>query len=371
MPDTHDEHLEEAAVEAVLVDDASEVVDATVVEDDAAVDADVVVDAESAEESGRPSVSEKDKQRAHARAKKDASDPGEESEESAPQEKPKKPKKERKPANPRTVRRVVFAIISLVLILALVAVALFCWQKWMRYDDTTDIKGVWKVQSTGDTIVFDAHKLKLTKGISYDYRLDTDQKTIAYSFGDLEGGGHYYFGMERDVLVIIDGDETFNLLAEVGFLPSEVVENDDPADAITVLSKLSDDTKAEPSGTANGVSAGAATGEREYVVKPEPSSSSSSEKKKKSKSSRSEDEDDEEREHRGFVDEDGDGYDDYTDLEYEDFMEQIGDEKAADEDAESEDEAGESDGEYSDEESDEQGGYADEADGSGDGESDE
>ena len=361
MPDTHDEHLEEAAVEAELVDDALNAANAP-------VDADVVVDAEAVEESGRPSVSQKDKQRAHARAKKDAPDSEGESKELAKPTKPKKPKKERKPANPHTVRRVIFAIISFVLILALVAVGLFCWQKWMRYDDTADIQGVWKVKSTGDTIVFDARKLKLTKGISYEYRLDTTQKTIAFNFGDLEGGGHYYFDANRDVLVIIDGDETLNLLAEVGYLPSEVVENDDPADAITVLSKVSDDTKAEPSGTANGVSAGGATGEREYVVKPEPSSSSSSEEKKKSKSSRSEDEEDDESEHRGFVDEDGDGFDDYTDLEYEDFMEQMGHEDAEDEDSDSDAEDEESDEEYSDGESDDQGDYADESDESDDGE---
>lgn len=367
MPDTHDKHLEEAAVEAVLVDDVPEMVDAEAVAADAAVDADVVVDAEPVEESGRPSVSEKDKRRAHARAKKDGSDSEGESKELAKRKKPKKPKKERKPANPRTVRQVVFAVISLVMILALVAVGLFCWQKWMRYDDAADIQGVWKVRSTGDTIVFDAHKLKLTKGIAYDYRLDTDQKTVAYSFGDLAGGGHYYFDTERNVLVIIDGDETFNLLAEVGFLPSEVVENDDPADAITVLSKVSDDTNAEPSGTATGVSTGGATGEREYVVKPDPSTSSSSEEKKKSKSSRSDDEDDEEAEHRGFVDEDGDGFDDYTDLEYEDFMEQMGDENVEDEGSEEDAE----DEEYSDEESDDQGEYADGADASDDEEWDE
>jgi hypothetical protein len=173
------------------------------------------------------------------------------------------------------------------------------------------------------------------------------------------------------VLVIIDGDETLNMLAEVGYLPSEVVENDDPADAITVLSKVSDDTKAEPSGTANGVSAGGTASEREYVVKPEPSSSSSSEEKKKSKSSRSDDEEDEESEHRGFVDEDGDGYDDYTDLEYEDFMEQMGDEDAEDEDADSAAEDEELDEEYSVGESDDQGEYVVETDESDDGEWDE
>ena len=355
MPDKHDEHLKEQAVEAVLVDDASDVVVADAVE----VDAEIVEVAEVAEEGGRPSVSDKDKQRAHALAKKAASDTDEESAKPA---RPSKPKKQRKPVNPRTIRRVVFGVLSLILILALVGVGLFCWQKWMRFDDSADIQGVWKVQSTGDTIVFNAKKLKLTKGIAYEYQLDTDQKTIAYSFGDLKGGGHYYFGADRQVLVIIDGEETLNTLAEVGFIPAEIVEHDDPDDAITVLSKVSDDTNAEPSGTATGVSAGAATGEREYVVQPEPSSSSSSEEKK-SRSSRSDEDEEsgEEREHRGFVDEDGDGYDDYTDLDYDEFMEQMADDSSGDEEGESDEGDEDSEGEGGDEDAESQDEYDDES----------
>ena len=247
----------------------------------------------------------------------------------------------RKERRPGFARRVALGIIVALLAALLVGMGLFCWQKWMRFDDAADIQGVWKVQSTGDTIVFNGRDLKLTKGISYEYRLDEQEKTITYSFGEYAGGGHYYFSGDRQVLIIIDGDERLGSLAEVGFLPEDIVENDDANDEKTVLVKVSDDTSAEPSGTATGVSTGKTMGEREYVVKPEPSTSSSSEKKK-SKSTKSEEDEEESDKDRGFVDEDGDGYDDETDLEYEDFLEyqqSLQDEdKADDEDAEDEDE---------------------------------
>ena len=240
-----------------------------------------------------------------------------------PKKKKAKEPKARKPINAKRVRHVICGIIVAVLVALLVGVGLFCWQKWMRFDDSADIQGVWKVQSTGDTIVFDKRNLKLTRGISYEYRLDANEKAITYVFGELSGGGHYYFSGDRQTLIIIDGDERLGTLAEVGFLPEDLVNNDDATDNKTVLVKVSDDTTAEPSGTATGVTAGVAPGEREYVLKPEPSSSSSSSKKKSSSSSEDDDEDLDE-ENRGFVDQDGDGYDDETDLDYESFMEEYG-----------------------------------------------
>lgn len=252
----------------------------------------------------------------------------------------------RKKADPAKVRRILLVAVMAVLAAILVVAGLFCWQKWMRFDDAADIQGVWKVQSTGDTIVFDGNKLKLTKGISYEYELDAGEKTIAYRFGDLAGGGHYYFSGDRKMLIIVEGEERLGVLAEAGFLPAEMVEHDDANDDKTVLAKVSGDTSAEPSGKATGVAHGGKTGEREYVVEPEPEpSSSSSSGSKKSSSSHKDEEDDEDAEHDGFVDEDGDGYDDYSGLDYEEFYAERdgGDgesedaDEVADEDADSED----------------------------------
>lgn len=289
VPDSAEEVALEAEIVELPADADGEELDAELVE--AEVEGDEQHDAES-----RPSV--------HGRLAKPHK----------PKHAAEGKKAQRKERRPGFARRVVLGVIVSVLALLLVGTGLFCWQKWMRFDDSLDIQGVWKVQATGDTIVFDGRELKLTKGIAYEYRLDTSDKAIAYNFGEFEGGGHYYFSADRQMLIIIDGDERLGALAEVGFLPGELVENDDATDNKTVLAKVSNDTSAEPSGTATGVATGRTTGEREYLVKPEPSSSD----KKKSKSTKSED--DEDAEHRGFVDEDGDGYDDETGLEYEDFL---------------------------------------------------
>ena len=342
MPDTHDNHVTEAeaATSAPAENRAPErpapsskhetpqeaVVDAEVV-DEVDVQADGPEEAAEAQEASTDTAPESDegkrpafhghKATPHAR-------------------KPAKQKKPRK-AHPKRARRIALACILAVLAAILVGTSLFCWQKWMRFDDTADIQGVWKVQATGDTIVFDGRKLKLTKGISYEYELNVDEKLITYSFGDLEGDGHYYFSDDRQTLIIIDGDERLDTLAEVGFLPQDLVQNDDASDNKTVLSKVSGDTSAEPSGMATGVATGHSSSEREYVVKPEPSSSSSSSSKKKSSDSESDEDEDAQR---GFVDEDGDGFDDETGLEYEEFQQYLADmeENADSEDEESSDE---------------------------------
>ena len=348
VPETVDDAARDAASEAVLEAEVLDVEEVRVPEADSddVTDAEIVEaepNEEDAPSDARPSVHGR---LAKPHAGKDAG----------------ADKAKRKAHKPGFARRVALGIIIAVLAAMLVVTGLFCWQKWMRFDDTADIQGVWKVQSTGDTIVFDGRNLKLTKGISYEYRLDTQEKAIAYRFGELAGGGHYYFSGDRDVLVIIDGDERLGILAEAGFLPDELVNADDANDEKTVLVKVSDDTSAEPSGTATGVSTGRTMGEREYVVKPEPSTSSSS-KKKKSESTKSEDEEEEDAANRGFVDEDGDGYDDETDLEYEDFLEYQESLNAEDEDAE-----GEADGEVEEdpeltEEADVEAEWGDEADG--------
>lgn len=233
----------------------------------------------------------------------------------------------------RMGRRILGAVILLCVVGCAVCACLFCWQKWWRFDDEADICGSWKVVATGDSIVFDSRELKLTKSISYDYRLDTDAKTITYTFGQMEGGGHYYFSGDRQTLVIIDGDETLGLLAEAGFLPERVIANDEASDNRTVLTKLSNDTTAEPSGNGNGISRGNTNqGEREFVMWPDPVSSSSS-GSKSSSSSRDRDND-----------EDANEYEDEKSSRSSSLDEDEEDETNLDEDAES------LDGESTDEE---------------------
>ena len=47
--------------------------------------------------------------------------------------------------------------------------------------------------------------IKLTEDVSWSYKLDTDAKTISYTFGNMEGSGRYRFSLDRSQLVISDG----------------------------------------------------------------------------------------------------------------------------------------------------------------------
>lgn len=259
------------------------------------------------------------------------------------------------------------AVVSL-LVLCAVCALLFCWQKWWRFDDAADIQGEWQVVATGDTIVLDGHKLKLTTSVSYDYRLDVQDKTIEYSFGDLVGGGHYYLDASRRTLVIIDGDDELGLLAEVGFLPGDVLDADTADDEVTVLQKVSDNTSAQPSGQGGGLAGGTTTrGEREFMASPEPEpSSSSSSTRKRGSSSADDDEDDSASSKRSHDAEDADmDEDDELDADSGEYDDEDGydDEEGADEysDDEDSDGYGEDDGYYDDEYG-EDDGYSDDDD---------
>ena len=55
-------------------------------------------------------------------------------------------------------------------------------------------------------MVIDGETIQLTEDVSWSYTLDTDAKTISYTFGNMEGSGRYRFSLDRSQLVISDGD---------------------------------------------------------------------------------------------------------------------------------------------------------------------
>ena len=297
-----------AAMSGAPSDSESEILDAELVEEDesSAADGDAAAaDGDAANTAGEDGDSESDAQ-ASGKKRRSVRD--------AQGKQGKRP------------RRILLICVAALLAVALVLAGLFCWQKWLRFDDTADIQGSWQVQEGGESIVFDGRDMKITKAISYEYRLDTEAKTISYQFGELSGAGHYYFSADRQTLVILENGEQAGLLAEAGFLPQELLDRAGE-DGVIVLTKLSDSADAEPSSNATGVS-DATTGEREYVGQQVPESSSSSASgsssgsHKGSSSSSSSSSSDTDDSNRGFVDSDGDGYDDESGLDYEDFMAQ-------------------------------------------------
>lgn len=164
--------------------------------------------------------------------------------------KPTKPAKAAKPAKPKASERVKSAKRSTVvltvvaLVIALVVAAFVC-VRWLIHDDTIAIQGEWCVEAAGETLVIDDHQMKLTKSVTYEYRLDTFGKNLYFSFSNLQGEANYYFSLDGQQLVITEGDAP-NILVQIGLLPNPAIAVDTTDDNVIVLTKISDDTNAKP-----------------------------------------------------------------------------------------------------------------------------
>lgn len=112
-------------------------------------------------------------------------------------------KRERKPLTPAGIAlRVVFGV----LVVALVAViGGFSCFRWLLNDDASDFQGTWYVAGTDTPISISADAIALNGEVSYGYTLDASAKTVAFTFSDLSGAGHYRFSLDRQYLAIMDG----------------------------------------------------------------------------------------------------------------------------------------------------------------------
>ncbi len=111
--------------------------------------------------------------------------------------------RERKPLTPAGIAlRVVFGV----LVVALVAVVGgFSCFRWLLNDDASDFQGTWYVAGTDTPISISADAIALNGEVSYGYTLDASAKTVAFTFSDLSGAGHYRFSLDRQYLAIMDG----------------------------------------------------------------------------------------------------------------------------------------------------------------------
>ncbi|MEC4175352.1 hypothetical protein VIN30_02680 [Adlercreutzia sp. R7] len=108
---------------------------------------------------------------------------------------------------PRWTRGKIAAL-SVAAVLAVLAVALmagFGWLRWLSADDAADVRGTWYLAGTATPIIITEDRIHLTEDVSYRYTLDTHDKTIQFSFGDLSGSGRYRFSLDRDELALVDG----------------------------------------------------------------------------------------------------------------------------------------------------------------------
>ena len=68
-------------------------------------------------------------------------------------------------------------------------------------DDKPDFIGEWKIANTEVTVVFSDNKFKLV-GNTFDYTLDSGNKTITYSSGGAKGTAKYSFSSDKKQLTL-------------------------------------------------------------------------------------------------------------------------------------------------------------------------
>lgn len=113
-----------------------------------------------------------------------------------------------------------------VAVLAALAVG-FSWLRWFSADDVADLQGTWYLSGTATPIVITEDRIQLTDDVSYHYTVDTADKTIQFTFGNLTGGGCYRFSLDRGQLALIDGTFTGSdtLNADLGWTIRALWEN--------------------------------------------------------------------------------------------------------------------------------------------------
>ena len=159
-------------------------------------------------------------------------------------------------AKPRR-KRWPFIVVGALLAVVLLAVGGFSWDRWLRYDDASEFQGSWQTHGATAVVVIDGESIKLTEDVTWAYTLDTGAKTIAFTFGNMEGTGRYRFSLDRSQLIITDGDGytwLSTLTDDIAWQFDQLMraiqgqpQAEPPsADEATVLDRLSHDASATP-----------------------------------------------------------------------------------------------------------------------------
>jgi len=99
--------------------------------------------------------------------------------------------------------------------------------------DATTIQGEWQVVGTMMTFVITDNQIRMPGDVNYDYTIDVNNQTLAFSVGSVAGSADYRLTTDKDT----------------GVVTLSLVEVLDGQETTTNLVKLSDDTKAKPSAT--------------------------------------------------------------------------------------------------------------------------
>lgn len=106
---------------------------------------------------------------------------------------------------PRGAWRVVRIALIAVACVVVVACGAFSAYRWLYGNDATDFQGTWYVEGTDTPIAIEESSITLKDDVAYSYELDAGAKTLSFTFGNLQGEGHYRFSLDRTQLAVMDG----------------------------------------------------------------------------------------------------------------------------------------------------------------------
>ena len=104
------------------------------------------------------------------------------------------------------ILKIVATCLAAVLVACAAVAAFWAWDTWLRFDDSADIQGEWLTANGTALVVIDAEEIHMPDSVDFKYTLDTNNKTISYTFVDLAGGGSYEFSRDRATLTITESD---------------------------------------------------------------------------------------------------------------------------------------------------------------------
>ena len=104
------------------------------------------------------------------------------------------------------ILKIVAVCFAAVLVACAAVAAFWAWDTWLRFDDSADIQGEWLTANGAALVVIDAEEIHMPDSVDFKYTLDTNSKTISYTFVDLTGGGSYEFSRDRATLTITESD---------------------------------------------------------------------------------------------------------------------------------------------------------------------
>ncbi|MEE8733365.1 MAG: hypothetical protein SOI46_07150 [Eggerthellaceae bacterium] len=171
-------------------------------------------------------------------------------------------------------------IVALIVILIAIALVVggFFWNRSLRYDDAADFQGMWYIEGTTTAVGVTGDSIQLTSDVAYHYTLNTQDKLIDFSFGNMSGAGRYWFSDDRTKLVIIDG---------TGYTGSKTLQEDIARAFATLACKIEGKAYVLPSGegvtvldrnpyVAQGATADESSADQEETANPSESASAAS-----------------------------------------------------------------------------------------------